>query len=77
MLCPLSEVFEKVLAERIKKHMAGEGLYYQHQYGFRSGHLTESQLLHLTHRMSQAISTKTEAEMILLDCTNSIRQNSS
>ena len=69
LLSPLSKIFEKLIAVQIYSFLEKHNLLTDRQFGFRAKRSTESQLLHMVHQWSQALSEKKEIDAVLLDCT--------
>ena len=69
LLPPLSKIFEKTIAVQIFSFLEKNHLLTDRQFGFRAKRSTESQLLHMVHQWSQALSEKKEVDAVFLDCT--------
>ncbi|GAU91525.1 hypothetical protein RvY_03761 [Ramazzottius varieornatus] len=69
LLPPLSELFEKILADHVTHFLDSNKLYSDSQFGFRRQRSTEMQLLQMCHQFSQVLLERKEADVIFLDCT--------
>ena len=52
LLPAISKIFEKVIFKQLYDYFTDNNLFYQHQYGFRSGHSTEMAVLETIDRIS-------------------------
>ena len=52
LLPAISKIFENVIFKQLYDYFTDNNLFYQHQFGFRSGHSTEMVLLETIDRIS-------------------------
>ena len=62
-----SKVLERHVKEQITGHLNSNSLLYPYQSGFRSGHSTQSLLLHCTNKWYQALDQKQYVAVLFLD----------
>ena len=62
-----SKLLEKVVYNRILKHLDKHGILFKNQYGFRKGHSTSFALLHLFEKISSAIDRREHTVGVFLD----------
>ena len=63
----LSKLLERVVALRLKQHMASEALYEPHQSAYREHHSTETVLVKVVNDILCALDSKQEAVLVMLD----------
>ena len=59
----ISKVVEKVISDQLNEFFVKHKLFFNHQYGFRSGHYTEHAALELTDRIMTNIDNKKVLEI--------------
>ena len=67
LLSCVSKVFEKIVFDRIYKHITKHSLITENQSGYRPGHNTQMQLVHLTHNLYQTLDKGLDLTAIFLD----------
>ncbi len=67
LLSCFSKIFEKVMQERLVKHLKARNILYPSQYGFRAGHSCEHALLEAQHKIHRALDRKQVSALLLLD----------
>ncbi len=67
LLSCFSKIFEKVMQERLVKHLKNRNILYKSQYGFRAGHSCEHALLEAQHKIHRALEKKQVTALLLLD----------
>ena len=67
LLSCVSKVFEKIVFDRIYKHITKHSLITEKQSGYRPGHNTQMQLVHLTHNIYQTLDKGLDFTAIFLD----------
>ena len=68
-----SKVIEKVICIQINDFFVENKLFFNHQYGFRSGHSTELAALELTDRIITALDNHNTPLNIFLDLSKAFR----
>lgn len=63
----ISKIFEKLVYERLNKHLIVNNIIYKHQYGFRKKYSTEHALIQLVNYISKALDNKKFALGVFLD----------
>lgn len=67
LLSCVSKIFEKLLLERMNRHIFENNIYIEEQFGFRSGHSTTQQLQRVIQHIKKGRSQKKTTIMALLD----------
>ena len=62
-----SKLLERHVKEQVTEHLDSNNLLYSHQSGFRSGHSTQSLLLHCTNKWYQALDQRQYVAVLFLD----------
>jgi hypothetical protein len=56
LISAISKILEKIVAEKLVRHLSVNDLLYNHQYGFRPKHSTEHNLMQILNYVTQALS---------------------
>jgi hypothetical protein len=67
LLSSISKVLEKIVAEKLTKHLLSNNLLYQHQYGFLPKRSTEQNLIQIVNFISEAINNNMYCVGVFLD----------
>ena len=67
LLPSLSKIFEKIVFDRVYKHITTHSLLTERQSGYRPGHNTQMQLVHLTHSLYESLDRGMDYTVIYLD----------
>ena len=63
----IGKLIERVVLRRLNKHLTGNNLHIPNQYGYKSGHSTETILIKITNDLLIASDKKTATVLLLLD----------
>ena len=67
LLPAISKLYEKIMASQIKNYFNNLNLFYENQYGFRSGHSTEYATLDFVDKLHNLISCKETPFCVFMD----------
>lgn len=67
LLNSLSKVLEKLILSRLKSHIAAHNLFINEQFGFRTGHSTNHQLVRVCKYIKESLGKKHSTGMVTFD----------
>ncbi|MES9884664.1 MAG: reverse transcriptase family protein, partial [Sedimenticola sp.] len=63
----ICKTLEKIVRDRIMKHMEDNNLFTKHQHGFRKGHSCATQLIEVCDKWTEELDKKNSVDVIFLD----------
>ena len=69
ILSSINKIYEKILYQKLEKHLTKFDVLYEHQYGFRQNHSTNQALIEITDYLKTTLDNKKLACGIFLDLT--------